>query len=140
MRKGGNEMDLGIVMVDTSVWIEYFRSGEGEVSEMIDSLIAEDRAAICGVVEMELLHGVKKTERGELEELFSALNYLELSRQDFRMAGELLNAIRSSGSLIPATDALIGSACMKEGIPLLTADKHFEKITGLKLVKLQARQ
>jgi len=128
-------MGSDLVMVDTSAWIEYFRHSEGWISELIDNLIAEDRAVICGVVEMELLHGVKKSEKDELGELFSALNFLELSRPDYRAAGEMLNDIRSSGSLIPSTDALIASVCIREGIPLLTVDKHFEKVKGLNLVK-----
>lgn len=119
------------VMVDSSAWIEFFRSGMGPASDAIASLLSEGRAAICGVVEMELLHGVRSEERANLAELLEALPYAELEREDFAAAGELLGSLRRAGRLIPATDALIGACCVRHGMALLTLDRHFDVIPNL---------
>jgi predicted nucleic acid-binding protein len=121
-------------MVDSSAWIDYLRKGEGATADRIDELIDSGCASICGVIEMELLHGCKKTERRELEELLSALDYVEAARDDYIAAGELLSELRQAGIKIPATDALIAALCIRENLPLLTLDKHFERITRLKLL------
>lgn len=119
------------VMIDTSAWIQYFRSGQGQVSEMILGLLAQGQAAMCGVVEMELLHGVRATERAMLAELLEALPYVGIEREDFAAAGELLGTLRRAGKLIPATDALIGACCIRHEMALLTLDRHFDVIPDL---------
>jgi len=37
----------GRVLIDSSIWIEYFR-GKGNIAEEVDRLIDEDRAVIIG--------------------------------------------------------------------------------------------
>lgn len=118
-------------MVDTSAWIPYFLSGQGQVSEMITALLSQERAALCGVVEMELLHGVRATERAMLAELLEALPYVGIGREDFAAAGELLGTLRRAGKLIPATDALIGACCIRHEMALLTLGRHFDVIPDL---------
>jgi predicted nucleic acid-binding protein len=50
------------VLVDTSIWIDAFRGANPTVKNALDSLLAEDRVVFCGVVEMELLHGIRPKE------------------------------------------------------------------------------
>jgi predicted nucleic acid-binding protein len=119
------------VMVDTSAWIEFFRSGDGPTSDVIAGLLSEGKAALCGVVEMELLQGVRPKERATLAELLEALLYVDVEREDFIAAGELLGSLRLAGKLIPATDALIGACCIRRGMALLTLDRHFDAIPEL---------
>lgn len=127
------------VLVDTNVWIAFFRKTRGDetsqqVGTVLDGLLVEDRVVLSGVVEMELLHGVKEHERGELEVLLEALPYVEASRQDFRRAGELLNNLRRRGITIPTPDALLAAQCLRQNFQLLENDKHFAEIKGLQRV------
>ncbi len=72
------------VIIDTSVWIEYFRNKKGNtVTEYLDMLLKEDRVVLCGVVEMELLRGVRTHERDRIKDLLSALHSAETLREDF---------------------------------------------------------
>jgi len=114
------------VMVDSSAWIEYLRRGEGPVPDAVDLLLEEDRALLCGVVEAEILQGVRSGERGEIADLFAALPYLDTERRDFVRAGERLGELRRDGVTIPLTDALIGALCARHGVALLTLDRHFD--------------
>lgn len=54
------------VMVDSSAWIEFFRHGEGAVGDCVSRLLDEDRIALCGMVELELLQGARPRERRTL--------------------------------------------------------------------------
>jgi predicted nucleic acid-binding protein len=88
---------------------------------------------------MELLQGVRSGERATLAELLEALAYVELEREDFAAAGELLGSLRRAGRLIPATDALIGACCIRRGMALLTLDRHFDAIANLERLSTAAR-
>jgi len=125
------------VLADTNVWIAYFRgerakAQEQPAAEVLDRLIGEDRVVLCGVVEMELYQGLRENERSTLEAQFSALAFLETSREDFRRAGHLLGDLRRQGITIPSPDALIAALCLRHDLTLLENDGHFEHISGLK--------
>jgi predicted nucleic acid-binding protein len=116
------------VLVDTSAWIDYLRAGSGEVSDVVDMLLAEDRAVLCGVVEMELLQGVRPHERRELVDLLQALPYVETERVDFVAAGQRMAELRGKGITIPNSDCLIGILCVRHNLTLLTLDSHFDHL------------
>jgi predicted nucleic acid-binding protein len=61
------------VLVDSSAWIQCLRFGRDEVSEVVDDLLREDRAALCGIVELEVVQGLRSQEQRRISELFSVL-------------------------------------------------------------------
>ena len=122
------------VLVDTSAWIEALRGRDARLTEIVDRLLDEERVVFCGIIEMELLHGLRKSEAEGCLALFEVLPYIEVDRQEWRRGGELLAGMRSRGSAIPATDALIAALCLRHELTLLTLDKHFNNIPQLKLL------
>ena len=123
------------VLADTSAWIDYFRRGQGKMAVLLDQLLTEDRVALCGIVEMELLRGILPSERKKMESVLKALRFVETLREDFIMAGNQLNRLKEQGITIPATDALIWAVCQRKGLSLLTLDEHFAKLPHLPRVK-----
>jgi predicted nucleic acid-binding protein len=119
------------ILVDSSAWVEFLRSGTHPVCDRIADLLDEDRVAMCGVVEMELLAGVRAAERPRLARLLSALPFLEVVHDDWTSAGVLLASLRSRGVTIPSTDALIAACCLRHQVALLTLDRHFDAVDGL---------
>jgi predicted nucleic acid-binding protein len=120
------------VLVDSSAWIQYLRSGQDEVSETVDDLLQEDRAALCGMVELEVVQGLRSRERRRVSELFSVLTYLETERRDYIRAGERLRELREGGITVPAADCIIGVLALRHGLPLLTLDRHFDHFPDLR--------
>lgn len=121
----------GDVLVDTSAWVEALRDMDSRLKEAVDRLLDEERIVFCGIVELELLHGLRAEERNRCLPLFDVLPHVEAERQDWRAAGELLAGLRSRGIRIPATDALIAALCLRHELMLLTLDKHFHHISDL---------
>jgi len=114
------------VLVDTSVWIPYFRSGTDVTSEAVDQLIREERAWITGPIVAELLQGVRsRREAGNLESALSVLRYAPIEGKDWETAGNLLRRLRESGITVPLTDALIAVVARRHNIAVLTHDRHF---------------
>jgi predicted nucleic acid-binding protein len=120
------------VLIDTSAWIAALRGADPVIQEAVDHLLELDKALFCGVVEMELLQGIRAKERDTLLPLFEALPFIELDRDDWRAAGTLLNELRAKGKIIPSTDAIIAMLCLRHDVPLLTLDKHFDAVPRLR--------
>ncbi len=117
-----------MVLVDSSAWIEFFRTKVNVTGDSVENLLDANEAALCGVVEMEILHGLHPHEQKKVAELFKVLLYIETERQDFIEAGYILAKLRSTGITIPATDALIAAICLRHDLSLLSLDKHFNHI------------
>jgi len=124
------------VLIDTSVWIEYFRSGSGKIYDTVDILLDVDRVILCGIVEMEILQGLRPKERSTLKELFSAIDYADIIREDYVNAGNILNLLRIKGITIPSSDAIIAALCIRVNCELLTLDKHFDYIEKIKKIEI----
>jgi len=124
------------VLVDTSAWVDYFRGKPSAASNALDRLLEENNVVLCGTVELELLQGAKAGERAMLEDLMTALPYVETERIDFQTAGELLNGMGLKGFQIPASDGLIAALCARHQFSLLTLDKHFDQFHQVKKIKV----
>ena len=92
--------------------------------------VADGSAAVCGMVELEVLQNVRPGEENVRSLMRSTLR-LQTDEDDYREAGELLAELRRRGVTLPATDGLIAQVALRYQVPLLEFDKHFEHIEGL---------
>lgn len=118
-------------LIDTSVWISYFRETGSENGDWIDKLIDENRIHINGVILVELLTGTKNAP--EFERLSSALDGLKFVPSDsesFRSAGGNGFALKRKGVSVPLSDLIIATDCMDRGLVLVESDKHFAAIAA----------
>lgn len=120
------------VLIDSSVWINYFRPGKSVVAKELDIILDENRAVLCGMVELEILQGLRGKEHDLVKDLFTALQYIVTNREDFILAGTILNQLRQKGITIPSSDCLIAAQCIRSNFYLYTLDNDFKKIPSLK--------
>jgi hypothetical protein len=119
------------VLIDSSVWINYFRRGESVLAAAVDELLDAGRVVLCGMVELEIIQGLRQHERQLVESLFQALPYIETTRQDFIEAGNRLAELRQTGITIPAADGLIATLCIRHQLMLFSLDNHFDYLSDL---------
>ena len=85
-----------MVLVDTSVWIGFFRDGDSAAAAELGRLLDEGRAVTCGLVEAELLPGLKSRERERIRVWMRALPRLaipdEVWRRCLALAFDLVGA------------------------------------------------
>ncbi len=115
------------VLVDTSIWIEYFK-GNKKVQDIIHDTKCF-QCFIIGPVIAELLLGIKTS--GEKERLITCMNVLpmlEITNNDWIDAGNTGNILRQKGITVPLPDLIIFSVANKNNCALFTLDKHFEII------------
>ncbi len=121
-----------LVMIDTSCWIPYFRGTDKKIEDEIVFLLSSDKAAICGIVELEVVQGIKnKKHEYQVRELVSYIKYLPFEREDFVNAGKRMNRLRKKGITLAVSDSLIAEICIRNHIKLLTNDADFKQINEI---------
>jgi len=122
------------VIVDTSVWVDFLRSGRGDGSAVVEDLVRTSQAKTCGMVLAELLAGVRNAaDRTQLQEALAGLDYVEMREQTWRRAGELAADLRARGRTLPMSDLVVAALAIEHGFAVLTTDNHFRHIPGVRL-------
>jgi len=115
------------VLIDTCCWIDFFRSKNGELGDLVSMLIESNRAVITGVIITELLQGCKTDkERKQLDQLFSTIDSLSVIDEDWKSTGVALQNLRTQGKTVPVTDGLIATVAQRNKVSVLTIDNHFK--------------
>jgi hypothetical protein len=124
------------IIVDTSIWIEYFKNNQKYVPFIEDNLNLEN-ILISGPIISELLHGVKSEKEYKLlSESISAVPYAECVYDDWIKTGETLYNLKKKGITVPLTDILISAIAIRHDASVLSLDKHFKSIDMIKLIEL----
>lgn len=125
-----------MILVDTSVWIDYLRGADTSASVDLRRRLSEhiDQVVICEPIAMELLAGAPD-ERAflKLERLVNGLPSLGVDGStDFRDAAGIFRAARLKGLTVRSlTDCLIAAIAMHHGSTLLHKDADFEVIAHI---------
>ena len=124
-----------MVLVDTSVWIVYFRAADPSIVRTLDVLIDEDAVATLPPIRLELISGCRRSERAGLIRCIDALHQLSVSDGTWTAAEDLALGTRRHGVTLGAVDLLIAAACDAHQVPLWTLDRDFDPLFGKGLVK-----
>lgn len=120
------------MLVDTSVWIDFFNGYESKQAEHLASAIAEaEHIAIPGVVLTEILLGLKNDAEAErISTLLEAFDSVaEPARADYAEAARIYRLCRARGFTVRSTiDCMIAQLCLRDGLALLTKDRDFKAI------------
>ncbi|MEK6776819.1 MAG: PIN domain-containing protein [bacterium] len=123
------------VIVDTSILIDFLK-GSDAFERDVNLLIEKNRLITTGVIIAELLQGVKNPkEEQRIAGLLTAINLLEITTDLWIKAGMASSALRRKGINLPLTDVAIATLAMEHNLSVLTLDKHFKQIPGLKIYK-----
>ncbi|MBN2034886.1 MAG: PIN domain-containing protein [Deltaproteobacteria bacterium] len=126
------------VLVDTSIWIEFFNKDHSVTGDMLEQILLEGRALTTGIVLTELLRGARVEREFEaIKETLTALSFAEPSLATWIEAGRISFSLRRKGITIPTTDLIIGSLALENQWSVFTLDPHFQKIRNLKILETE---
>jgi len=126
---------VSAVVVDSSVWIEFFR---GRDIPALEEALAEGRVLVPPIVVAELVSGA--TSRGDAKKVTDLVRELELvetPRTHWVRVGELRRRLRGRGLSVSTPDAHVAQCAMDVRGVLLSTDAVFrriERLTELRLV------
>jgi predicted nucleic acid-binding protein len=118
-----------VILVDSSVWIDYFRGRVTTESEKLDSLLGARPLATGDLNLVEILQGFNgDKEFEEARKLLMSLIVVELGGQDIAIqAARNFRKLRSLGVTTRKTiDTVIATWCIENDFSLLYSDRDFE--------------
>lgn len=129
-----------MTIVDTTVWIDYFRGSSNPHTEWLDREVSRQRLGLTDIILCEMLQGIR--DDASFERVRRNLSHFEI----FDTGGEALavtaaqnyRSLRRRGVTVRKTiDCLIATFCLVEGHALIHRDRDFdvfEKHLGLRVV------
>jgi len=116
-----------MILVDTSVWIYYYRpAGSKKIQEILKEAIINDLVAVNGIIMVEVLSGISR--RVDFEEVnsdFNGFHIYPLDNKIFAMASSIGASLRRKGITIPSTDLIIAASAIDNNSTLYHIDNHF---------------
>ena len=117
-----------MILVDTSIWIDYFNGKDSRHTDTLDAALIEGAAVIGDLILLEILQGFRSDR--DYQRAKATLGTLE----QFEMLGHSMvikcatnyRKLRKKGITIRrTTDVIIATFCIDNKIPLLFQDRDF---------------
>ena len=118
-----------MILVDSSVWIDYFRGTSTPQSDRLDQLLGVVPLAIGDLVLVEVLQGFTgDKEFNQAKKLLSSFTLVDLGGHDIVIqAAKNFRTLRSLGVTVRKTiDTVIATRCIESGYYLLHNDRDFD--------------
>jgi predicted nucleic acid-binding protein len=118
-----------LVIVDTTVWIDYFKGVRNPETDWLDTALDRQRLGLTDIILCEVLQGVRDESRAAaVERQLLKLEVLETGGVDLaREAARIYRFLRSRGYTVRKTiDCLIATFCIREQHSLLHRDRDFD--------------
>lgn len=131
-----------MIVVDSSVWIDYFRGAATSQTDLLDDLLGAEPLAIGDLMLAEILQGFDKDRDFERAlQLLRTMAVIDIGGEDIAIqAARNFRALRTLGVTVRKTiDTLIATRCIVDGHVLLYSDRDFDPfVQRLGLVPAQA--
>jgi predicted nucleic acid-binding protein len=118
-----------VILVDSSVWIDYFRGNSTGQTALLDGLLDSQELAIGDLIFTEVLQGCKvDKEFNEVRRLLGRLELVVLGGEDVAVkAAKNYRKLRSLGITVRGTiDVVLATRCIVSGHQLLHSDRDFD--------------
>lgn len=124
------------VLVDTSVWIDFFRGYATPQVIRLKGLLGQQEIVLGDLILAEILQGIREHEVARVEKAFAAFRVVPLVGEAVaRQSATNYRALRSRGITVRKTiDCLIATWCIRNRTPLLHSDHGFLPFVNLGLL------
>ena len=129
-----------MVIVDTTVCIDYFRGRRTAQTEWLDHALGVTRVGLCDLILCEILQGLPtEADAAEVMAQMSSFDLLDTGGVDLAVeSARNYRRLRARGRIVRKTiDCLIATLCLREGHELLHNDRDFdpfEAVLGLRVI------
>ena len=120
-----------MILVDTSVWVDYFNGKQTPQTNILDRLLDNQILSVGDLIYTEILQGFRSDKDFETARtLLDALVFYNMLNQSIALkSAQYYRQLRKKGVTIRKTiDMLIATFCMEHKLTLLQSDADFENI------------
>lgn len=129
-----------MILVDSSVWIDYFRGAVNRETDLLDEFLGVEQLLIGDLILAEVLQGFHSArDFKKAAAMLSGLTPVTLGGMDVAVqAARNFRKLRGMGITVRKTiDCVIATRCIESGYRLLHSDRDFDafaKHLGLKVI------
>ncbi len=126
-----------MILVDSSVWIDFFSPSPGRAGAELRRMIEESEPfALTGVVVAEVLQGLTR-DAARIERFLAQWDMLEPQGfETYRAAAALYRAARGKGIALTTMDTLIAAIAQEHRASVFTLDQDFSRIAQISRLAL----
>ena len=125
-----------MIVVDTSIWIEFFRGRNSTVNNHLCRLIDQDQVLLAAPVRLEILMGAARREVPTLRRVLSALPLLVPGDATWSKLESWVDRARKAGERFGAMDLLIAGIADDHGASIWSMDDDFARMARLHFTRL----
>ena len=120
------------VLADSSFYIRLMRQGQDPLKSL--ALAAETRdLAICGVIRCEVGRALRPQKiREQFRAFWDVMINVPTDNRLWERAEQTVWELDRQGIVLPLSDVIIGCCAQRIGAVVLTYDKHFSQIPGVR--------
>jgi predicted nucleic acid-binding protein len=118
-----------LILVDSSVWIDYFRGTSTAQTERLDGLLDLEPLAIGDLILIEVLQGFAiDRDFNAVRKMLTGLTVVELGGREIAIrAAQNFRTLRRLGVTVRKTvDTVVATRCIESGYELLHSDRDFD--------------
>ncbi len=118
-----------MILVDSSVWIDYFRGAATPQTDRLDALLGAEPLATGDLILTEVLQGFDSERHfNNALRLLTSLSVIDIAGQEIaEQAARNFRILRARGVTVRKTiDTLIATRCIEGGYALLYSDRDFD--------------
>jgi len=117
-----------MILVDSSVWIDYFNGAETTETALLDGLLSTDTICVGDIILAEVLQGFRSDRDYKLaKEMLTELPIYQIMTPELALIGtDNYRKLRKKGITIrKSVDNWIATFCIQSKVTLLFSDKDF---------------
>jgi hypothetical protein len=117
-----------MILVDSSVWIDYFNGRITRQTNILDSLVGDELIVIGDLILTEMLQGFQQDKDfDKARELFDSFVFKEMLGKEIAVkSAKNYRILRKNGVTVRKTiDVIIATFCIENDLMLLHSDRDF---------------
>jgi predicted nucleic acid-binding protein len=125
-----------MILVDISIWIDYFRGKDDRLVSHMWELLEDDRVALAVPVKIEILPRSSAKDRVALRRVLQALPLLMPLPSTWKRMETWAENAAAKGERFGVADLLIAALAADREIPLWSRDEDFKRMQRLGFIQL----
>jgi hypothetical protein len=131
-----------MILVDSSVWIDYFNGNQTSQTDWLDSSLGNTPIVIGNLILTEVLRGFQNDKDFKIaRDLLLRIPFMSMGEQTLALESAMnYRLLRRKGVIVrKTTDVIIGTFCIHNQLALIHCDRDFEpmvKYLDLKIIDL----